>query len=113
MESYSLQDEDLRRASLFLGNCKKVFATNKFIRNFDVLDLILYIYRLSAENKKVYFSSLRTYVSKSDVYLSTTLKNALDAGFLRVEVPDRDKRLKEYHLTEESISVIERLKTFS
>ena len=40
------------------------------------------------------------------------IKNALDEGFLRVEVPDRDKRLKEYHLTEESISFIERLKTF-
>ena len=113
MVRYSLQDEDLRRASLFLGNSKKVFANNRFVRNFDILDLILYIYRLSElDNKKVYFSCLRTYVSKSDVYLSTTLKNALDEGFLRVEVPDRDRRLKEYHLTEKSISVIERLKTF-
>ena len=113
MDSYSLTDEDLRRASLFLGHCKKQFSTNRFVRNFEILDLLLYIFRLSElDNKKVYFSSLREYVTKSDVYLSATLKNALSEGFLRVEIPDRDKRLKEYHLTEKSISIIQRLKTF-
>ena len=112
-ERFELEPTDLRRASLFLQQCKKQFKTSSFVKNFDVLDILLFIYRRNElEHHKVYFSTLQKYVSKSDVYLSKVLKHGIEDDYLVSRFSDTDRRLKEYGLSENSIRFIDTLRKF-
>mgnify|MGYP004033482245 CR=1 FL=1 len=111
--SYVLQESDLKRASLFLSHCKRLFRTSTFIRDFQSLDVILFLYRrVELEGDKVYFSTLKEYVTKSDVYLAKLLKHGIEDGYLWCQISKEDRRLKEYYLAENALSFIDRLKRF-
>ena len=110
---YELEPSDLKRASLFLRHCKKQFKTSSFVKTFDVLDILLFIYRRNElEHQKVYFSTLQEYVSKSDVYLSKVLKHGVEDDYLTSRISDTDRRLREYGLSENSIRFIDTLRKF-
>ena len=112
-ERYELEPADLRRASLFLQQCKKQFKASSFVKTFDVLDILLFIYRRNElEHQKVYFSTLQEYVSKSDVYLSKVLKHGVEDDYLVSRISDTDRRLREYGLSKNSIRFIESLRKF-
>ena len=112
-ETFVLKESDLKRASLFLSHCKRLFRTSTFIRNFHILDVILFLYRrVELEGDNVYFSTLKEYVDKSDVYLAKVLKQGLEDGSLRYQISQEDRRLKEYHLAEKGLRFIDRLKNF-
>ena len=110
---YELEPSDLNRASLFFRHCKEQFKTSSFVKTFDVLDILLFIYRRNElEHQKVYFSTLQEYVSKSDVYLSKVLKHGIEDDYLVSRISDADRRLREDGLSENSIRFIDKLRNF-
>ena len=75
--------------------------------------MILFLYRrVELDGGKVYFSTLKEYVSKSDVYLAKLLKHGIEDGYLWYQISKEDRRLKEYYLAENALIFIDRLKSF-
>ena len=101
------------RISSFLANAALVFKTSSFIRNFDYLDLFLYIYTNDKLlSKKVRFKDLSIYSSKSDVYLTKFLKIGLETGYLNFTRGKKDKRIKNYYVTKMSTPFFQKLYSF-
>ena len=111
--NYYLQDEDLKRASLFLAHSKKLFRSSTFIRDFQALDVVLFLYRkVELEGEKVHFSTLKGYIARSDVYLAKLLKHGIEDNYLCYKISQEDRRLKEYYLAENGVRFIDSLKIF-
>ena len=101
--NYKFEDEDFLRISNFLGHAEKLFNNSDFIKTFEILNLVLYIHRENTINKlSVNFKDLKKYLNRSDVYLANKLKDGLLTGYLKVEVPSSDKRIRNYSLEKKS-----------
>ena len=107
---HEILNEDLIRISSFLENINNKFETVDFIKNFEVLNLLLYIYRSALSGNDVPFKALQNYVKKSDVYLCNFLKSGLETGYLSVSVSTTDKRVRNYNVTSKCIEFLEDLK---
>ena len=101
--NHKISNVDLIRISSFLENTNKLFESVEFIKNFEILNILLFIHRRELEGKNVRFKELQNYVKKSDVYLSALLKNGLETNHLSISRVEEDKRIKHYHLTEKSL----------
>jgi hypothetical protein len=107
---YNFVDSDYLRISLFLEQSNNLFRTSSFIKNFEILNFILHIYKQSnILGTEVRFKNLKTFTTKSDVYLSNLLKNGLESGYLSIHLSPKDKRSRSYQLTEQSLNFIRSL----
>ena len=112
-DTFQIDDKDLIRVSSFLSNATEVFKASPFIKNFDYLDLFFYIYKKdNLLNHEVRFKDLSIYSSKSDVYLTKFLKNGIETGYLNFTKGKKDKRLKNYYVTQASLPFFERIYNF-
>ena len=107
---HEILEEDLIRISWFLENANNKFEESNFIKNFEILNLLLYIYRKKACNEGVRFKELKNFTKKSDVYLSNFLKSGLEVGFLSVLVSTTDRRVNNYRVTPICIEFFKDLK---
>ena len=111
--TFDLKSEDFLRISSFFSHAKATFPDSSFIKDFGILDIVLFIYRRHhLQDRQVTFSTIKEYSTRSDVYLSNTLKNGLEADYWGYRVSETDKRLKEYFLKEKALAFIEKLKRF-
>lgn len=107
---HKILKEDLIRISWFLENTNNKFEETNFIKNFEILNLLLYIHRTHLCNNGVRFKELQYFSKKSDVYLSNFLKSGLETGYLSVLVSTTDKRVRNYSVTPKCIEFFEDLK---
>ena len=63
--SHEIHSTDLIRISSFLENTKKLFDSINFIKNFEVLNILLFIYRNQLIKEKVNFKILQNYIKKA------------------------------------------------
>jgi|TARA_B110000438_G_C15794444_1_gene642244 YesN/AraC family two-component response regulator len=106
---HKITNEDLIRISSFLEHTNTLFESVEFIKNFEVLNILLFIHRRELEGKDIRFKDLQKYVKKSDVYLGKLLKNGLETNYLSISRIEGDKRIKHYHLTEKTLSFFQSL----
>lgn len=107
---HHFKDKDYLRISSFLEHSNSLFTSSTFIRNFEILNFILHIYKKNnILGERVRFKHLKKFTTKSDVYLSNLLKNGLEAKYLSVHFCASDKRLRSYELTKSSLSFISKL----
>ena len=107
--NHKISNVDLIRISSFLEHTNTLFESVEFIKNFEILNILLFIHRRELEGKSIGFKELRNYVKKSDVYLSVLLKNGLETNYLTISRVAEDKRIKHYHLTEKALSFFDDL----
>ncbi len=112
-KKFQLEDKEFSRISAFLENANKLFVTSNFIKNLDILEIIIFIYKVNhLENKDINFKALKEYTNKSDMYLSSFLKSGREAKYFNFKFSSKDRRIKNYYLEQNSYEFISKLKEF-
>ena len=101
-----MDDQDIYRISMFLENANRTFKSSSIIKNYEELNLFLYIKRNMINGEGTKFMDLQAFSNKSDVYISNFLKHSLINGSLFVAPSEFDKRNKIYRLSEKGIEVM-------
>jgi len=101
-----MDDQDIFRISMFLENANKAFKRSLIIKNYEELNLFLFIKRNMIDGVGTKFKDLQSFSNKSDVYISNFLKYSVSNGGLSVVPGESDKRNKIYRLSEEGDKVI-------
>ena len=86
-----------------------IFRTTKssnIIKNYEELNLFLFIYRNRIGGKDTRFKDLQAFTQKSDVYISNFIKTSIQNGSIMVINSETDKRQKLYVLTEKAKETI-------
>tara|TARA_B110000444_G_C18729416_1_gene542540 strand:- start:652 stop:999 length:348 start_codon:yes stop_codon:yes gene_type:complete len=110
--THKLDNEKLSGMSIFFGQVNLLFKQTRFVKNFEVLNIVLFIYRKNnISGELVRFKDLQEYCSKSDVYLSTLLKSGISDNFLITKQNRVDRRVREYQLSDEALKFIEQINT--
>ena len=100
--SVTMNEMDIRRISIFLENANKRFKSSSIIKNYEELNLFLYIYKNRIAGLDTRFKDLQAFSPKSDVYISNFIKTSIQNGSIDVKDSDKDKRLKLYVLTKKA-----------
>ena len=87
---------------MFLENANRAFKSSSIIKNYEELNLFLFIKRNMIDGEGTKFKDLQGFSNKSDVYISNFLKYSVSNGSLLVVPSESDKRNKLYRLSEES-----------
>ena len=101
-----MDDQDIYRISIFLENANQIFNCSSIIKNYEELNLFLFIKRNMIDGEDTKFKDLQGFSNKSDVYISNFLKHSVSNGSLLVVTGKSDKRNKLYRLSEESDKAI-------
>ena len=101
-----MDDQDIYRISMFLENANQTFNCSSIIKNYEELNLFLFIKRNMIDGVGTKFKDLQGFSNKSDVYISNFLKYSVSNGSLLVVPSESDKRNKLYRLSEEGDEVI-------
>ena len=101
-----MDDQDIYRISRFLENANETFKRSSVIKNYEELNLFLYIKRNMIAGGGTKFKDLQAFSNKSDVYISKFLKLSVSNGSLFVVPGESDKRNKIYRLSEEGDNFI-------
>ena len=104
--SVSMNEGDITRISIFLENANKRFKSTSIIKNYEELNLFLYIYRNRIAGKDTRFKDLQAFSQKSDVYISNFIKTSVQNGSIYAKDSNKDKRVKLYVLTEKAKKTI-------
>ena len=104
--SVKMDEGDITRISIFLENANQRFKSSNIIKNYEELNLFLYIYRNRIAGKVTRFKDLQSFTQKSDVYISNFIKTSTQNGSIDVRDSDIDKRVKLYVLTEKAKETI-------
>ena len=104
--SVSMNEGDITRISIFLENANKRFKSTSIIKNYEELNLFLYIYKNRIAGKNTRFKDLQAFSQKSDVYISNFIKTSVQNGSIDVKDSNKDKRLKLYVLTKKAKEAI-------
>ena len=91
---------------MFLENANQKFKCSSIIKNYEELNLFLFIKRNMIDGEGTKFKDLQSFSNKSDVYISNFLKYSLSNGSLLVVPGESDKRNKLYRLSTEGDEVI-------
>ena len=97
--SVKMDETDITRISLFLENANERFKSSNIIKNYEELNLFLFIYRNRIAGKDTRFKDLQAFTQKSDVYISNFIKTAIQNGSIMTVNSKKDKRQKLYVLT--------------
>lgn len=100
--SVSMNEGDITRISIFLENANKRFKSTSIIKNYEELNLFLYIYKNRIAGKNTRFKDLQAFSQKSDVYISNFIKTSVQNGSIDVKDSNKDKRQKLYVLTKKA-----------
>ena len=100
--SVKMDEGDITRISIFLENANQRFKSSNIIKNYEELNLFLFIYRNRIAGKDTRFKDLQAFTQKSDVYISNFIKTSAQNGSIEVKDSDKDKRQKLYVLTEKA-----------
>ena len=100
--SVSMNEGDITRISIFLENANKRFKSTSIIKNYEELNLFLYIYKNRIAGQDTRFKDLQAFSQKSDVYISNFIKTSVQNGSIDVKDSNKDKRQKLYVLTEKA-----------
>ena len=103
-----MDEQDIFRISMFLENANQAFKRSYIIKNYEELNLFLYIKRDMIDGVGTKFKDLQAFSDKSDVYISNFLKHSVSNGGLSVVPGESDKRNKIYRLSEEGDKVIKK-----
>ena len=101
-----MDDQDIYRISMFLENANQKFKYSSIIKNYEELNLFLFIKRNMIDGVGTKFKDLQGFSNKSDVYISSFLKYSVSNGSLLVVPGESDKRNKLYRLSVEGDKVI-------
>ena len=104
--SVKMDEGDITRISIFLENANQRFKSSSIIKNYEELNLFLYIYRNRIAGKDTRFKDLQAYSQKSDVYISNFIKTSVQNGSIYAKDSNKDKRVKLYVLTEKAKKTI-------
>ena len=104
--SVKMDERDITRISIFLENANQRFKSSSIIKNYEELNLFLFIYRNRIAGKGTRFKDLQAFTQKSDVYISNFIKTSAQNGSIDVKDCDNDKRQKLYVLTEKAKKTI-------
>jgi len=104
--SVKMDEGDITRISIFLENANQRFKSSSIIKNYEELNLFLYIYRNRIAGKDTRFKDLQAFSQKSDVYISNFIKISAQNGSIDVKDCDKDKRQKIYVLTQKAKETI-------
>ena len=94
---------------MFLENANQKFKYSSIIKNYEELNLFLFIKRNMIDGEGTKFKDLQGFSNKSDVYISSFLKYSLSNGSLLVVPGGSDKRVKFYSISAEGDKVIKDL----
>ena len=100
--SVSMNEGDITRISIFLENANKKFNSTSIIKNYEELNLFLYIYKKRIAGQDTRFKDLQAFSQKSDVYISNFIKTSVQNGSIDVKDSNKDKRQKLYVLTKKA-----------
>lgn len=100
--SVSMNEGDITRISIFLENANKRFKSTSIIKNYEELNLFLYIYKNRIAGQDTRFKDLQAFSQKSDVYISNFIKTSVQNGSIDVKDSNKDKRQKLYVLTKKA-----------
>lgn len=100
--SVSMNEGDITRISIFLENANKRFKSTSIIKNYEELNLFLYIYKNHIAGQDTRFKDLQAFSQKSDVYISNFIKTSVQNGSIDVKDCNKDKRQKLYVLTKKA-----------
>ena len=100
--SVSMNEGDITRISIFLENANKRFKSTSIIKNYEELNLFLYIYKNRIAGQDTRFKDLQAFSQKSDVYISNFIKTSVQNGSIDVKGSNKDKRQKLYVLTKKA-----------
>ena len=100
--SVSMNEGDITRISIFLENANKRFKSTSIIKNYEELNLFLYIYKNRIAGLDTRFKDLQAFSQKSDVYISNFIKTSVQNGSIDVKDSNKDKRQKLYVLTKKA-----------
>ncbi len=104
--SVNMDDADITRISIFLENANQRFKKSSIIKNYEELNLFLFINRNLIAGKDTRFKDLQAFSQRSDVYISNFIKNSIQNGSIMITNSDKDKRQKLYVLTEKAKETI-------
>ena len=104
--SVTMNEGDINRISIFLEKANQRFKSSLIIKNYEELNLFLYIYRNRIAGKETRFKDLQAFSQKSDVYISNFIKTSVQNGSIDVKDSDKDKRQKLYVLTQKAKETI-------
>ena len=104
--SVKMDEGDITRISIFLENANQRFKSSNIIKNYEELNLFLFIYRNRIAGKDSRFKDLQAFSQKSDVYISNFIKNSIQNGSITTINSNIDKRQKLYVLTEKAKETI-------
>ena len=104
--SVTMNKGDITRISIFLENANLRFKKSNIIKNYEELNIFLFIYRNLLCGKDTRFKDLQAFSRKSDVYISNFIKASVQNGSIDVKGSDKDKRQKLYLLTEKAKKAI-------
>ena len=104
--SVTMNEADINRISIFLEKANQRFKSSSIIKNYEELNLFLYIYRNRIAGKETRFKDLQAFSQKSDVYISNFIKTSVQNGSIDVKDSDKDKRQKLYVLTQKAKETI-------
>ena len=101
-----MDDQDIIRISRFLESANETFKRSSVIKNYEELNLFLYIKRNMIAGDGTKFKDLQAFSNKSDVYISNFLKLSVSNGSLIVIPGEVDRRNKIYRLSHYGDEVI-------
>ena len=104
--SVKMDERDINRISIFLEKANQRFKSSRIIKNYEELNLFLYIYRNRIAGKETRFKDLQAFSQKSDVYISNFIKTSVQNGSIDITDSDKDKRQKLYILTQKAKETI-------
>jgi len=104
--SVKMDEIDITRISIFLENANHRFKSSNIIKNYEELNLFLFIYRNRIGGKDTRFKDLQAFTQKSDVYISNFIKTSIQNGSIMFINSETDKRQKLYVLTEKAKETI-------
>ena len=104
--SVKMDEGDISRISIFLENANQRFKSSSVIKNYEELNLFLYIYRNRIAGNDTRFKDLQAFTQKSDVYISNFIKTSIQNGSIGIKNSDKDKRQKLYVLTKKALNAI-------
>ena len=104
--SVKMDEGDITRISIFLENANQRFKSSNIIKNYEELNLFLYIYRNRIAGRETRFKDLQAFSQKSDVYISNFIKTSVQNGSIDIKDSDKDKRQKLYVLTQKAKETI-------
>ena len=91
---------------MFLENANQTFNCSSIIKNYEELNLFLFIKRNMIDGVGTKFKDLQGFSNKSDVYISSFLKYSVSNVSLLVVSGESDKRNKIYRLSVEGDELI-------